>query len=173
MHTIILFGLLACLLTIATWTDIKSRLIPNRLTFGGIVLAVIVNTYSSGADGISFSLLGALVGMVMFLPIYALGKMGGGDVKLLAMVGAFLGVEGVLWAAAWSAIGGGVLAVFWLLFRTGLRSGLQGAVGTLTLLQLSGREVLNVSEQSPLKSKMPYAMAIAVGTFVALWQLNS
>src|SRR3954453_18450483 len=79
------------LLVWAAAIDLGSRRIPNWLTFslviGGIVQSLVFGaTTSPGA-----SLLGLLVGFSIPFVLFAMGALGGGDVKLLAGVGAWLG----------------------------------------------------------------------------------
>jgi leader peptidase (prepilin peptidase)/N-methyltransferase len=96
----LLYALVAALLVI-TFVDIDHQIIPNVITYPGIVIGFISSFF---VESISYkeSLLGIGVGagilLLVALGYYFLTKtegMGGGDVKLLAMVGAFLG-----WKAA-------------------------------------------------------------------------
>ena len=60
---------------------------------------------------------GWIVGLLVFLPLFALRAMGGGDVKLLAAFGAWLGPALVFWVAVYGAIAGGLLALLLVLWR--------------------------------------------------------
>lgn len=163
---------LIALLLLATYTDFKALRIPNWLTFGGAIVGLLVNIFSAGFDGLLFSLSGGMVGLLLLIPLYIIGKLGAGDVKLLAMTGMFIGVEGVVWAGLWSAVAGGILALVWVVAKTGLRSAYHELVGTLTMLRFGVNEVLAAPKGSVLKAKMPYALAIAVGSLMSVWQVN-
>src|SRR6185436_20859653 len=76
---------------VACVTDIRSRRIPNVLTFGAAVAAVLFPGATAGTSGLLVALGGWVVGLLLFLPFFALGGMGGGDVKLLAALGAWIG----------------------------------------------------------------------------------
>ena len=89
----------------ALW-DLKTRRIPNVLTFGAAVAAVMANGYLAGLTGVGWSLAGWLVGFVLFFPFFALGGMGAGDVKLIAALGAWLGPGLAVWVALFSLIAG-------------------------------------------------------------------
>ena len=80
---LLLVGAIACV------TDIRSRRIPNVLTFGSSAAAVVFWGVSSGWAGLAWSACGWVVGCVLFLPWFLLGGMGAGDVKLLAALGAW------------------------------------------------------------------------------------
>jgi prepilin peptidase CpaA len=84
--------------------------VPNWLTFPFIICGWIHCTMQDGVSGFGWSLLATFAGMMMLLPLRNVGGMGAGDVKLLAGVGAWCGLEVTLWAFAYTAIVGGVMA---------------------------------------------------------------
>ena len=96
----------------ASVCDLRNRRIPNTLTIGAAATAVAMHVLLSGWSGLFSALSGWAIGIVLFAPLYALGGMGAGDVKLLAAIGAWLGPVGALWTALYGAIAGGVLALF-------------------------------------------------------------
>jgi prepilin peptidase CpaA len=86
--------LLICALGIATMgavTDVRDRRIPNWLTYGGLVAALRVRCALLSWLGLRGGLLGLLLGGGIFFLLFVLGGMGGGDVKLMAAVGAWAG----------------------------------------------------------------------------------
>ena len=101
-------GFSACFLALA-WSDLRRRVIPNRIVYPALVLALAV----SGAwpdRGLVEALTGGLGAFAVAITIRALsgGGLGGGDVKMAALVGAVVGFPGVLAAGLWAAITGGV-----------------------------------------------------------------
>ena len=84
------FGMLAFLLLVAAWTDLEHRTIPNAVTYPGTVLGLVCSTVVG--DGVS-AVVGALAAAAVFLAVAVIsrGGVGGGDVKLAATIGAFLG----------------------------------------------------------------------------------
>ena len=102
---VLLVGLAACV------TDFRSRRIPNVLTFGASAAAFVFWAVSGGPTGLGFSVAGWLVGCLLFLPWFLLRGMGGGDVKLLAALGAWAGPGTALWIALYAAVAGGVFAI--------------------------------------------------------------
>src|SRR2546425_13068330 len=79
--------------------DLYSRRIPNALTFGAAAVALVVAAALGGASGAWSTLMGLAVGLAIWLPIYALGGMGAGDVKVMAAIGAWLGAAVAFHAA--------------------------------------------------------------------------
>jgi len=112
--------LLIALLIVVTAIDLEHQLIPDRITLPGIVLGFVASVAVSRASWLE-SLVGALVGGgVFFLVIvFSRGGMGGGDMKLGAMIGAFLGWKLTLLTIMLAVISGGLVGVTLLI--TGLR----------------------------------------------------
>jgi prepilin peptidase CpaA len=103
----------------------------------------------------------------MLLPLYILRATGAGDVKLMAMVGAYLGPWGVASAALLSFIAGGALALAVALGRGALGQLLANLrtmlFGTLLSAMTTGKTTITAPAVSV--GKLPYGVAIAIGTF--------
>ncbi|MGQ0702207.1 MAG: prepilin peptidase [Gemmatimonadales bacterium] len=115
-----LFGTL--LLGIAV-TDARTYLIPNEFTVGGLGLGLLLAA-PSGLGEVGQALLGAVVGFLLLWTVGAVGKlafreeaMGGGDMKMMAMVGAFVGWQGVLLTIFLGALAGSLVFVPLALLR--------------------------------------------------------
>ncbi len=104
VSTILLVGLLG----VAVVSDLRRHRIPNTLVLLGLALGLAGQVYTGGLGGLGDSLLGMLICFGLFLPMYAVGGMAAGDVKLMTMVGSFLPFHYALWAALFSLIAGGV-----------------------------------------------------------------
>src|SRR5919109_2209839 len=107
---------------VAVFFDLRERRIPNWLTFGGALVAFILSALLAGPRGFGLSIGGWALGAVLFLPLFLLGGMGAGDVKLLAALGACVGPVGALWIAIYGSIAGGVIALAVSLWAGYLRS---------------------------------------------------
>jgi prepilin peptidase CpaA len=142
----------------AAWVDLRTRTIPNGLVLTGLVVAFVLAFVLSGWRGGLFALAGALAGFFVFLPFYLLRGMGAGDVKLFAMVGAFLGPVHGLLAALAVALVGGVLALF-----QALRYGRLGEVLFNFYLLFRHGIPLGTLEKSQRRGRIPYAVAIFLG----------
>jgi prepilin peptidase CpaA len=96
----------------AALIDVRTKRIPNFLTFGAAAAAAVYHFFLAGPSAfLTTSLAGWATGVALFLPMFLLRGMGAGDVKLLGAVGAWLGPKGAIWAALYSVLAGGVLAV--------------------------------------------------------------
>jgi len=83
--------LLLAFITIAVYLDVKKRIIPKWVTISMALAGIIYYGATLGRDGIMFSVQGLLLGFLILLIPYLAGGIGGGDVKLLAAVGAMKG----------------------------------------------------------------------------------
>jgi len=171
------------LILLAAKQDISSHRISNKLVLTGMLFGVILNGILPEGWGFNSQIPGALgwlaafkglaIGMALFLPLYWLRAMGAGDVKLMGMVGAFLGPNDVLGVVLATLVVGGVLALFVVMWSKQLRPMLQNVK-----LIFYGSAVKLSTGQAPLMDdlpvsvgKLPYAVAIGLGTFAYLiWQ---
>ncbi len=159
-------GMLVALLIAAAWSDYGTGRIPNALVFGGAVMALAFGVLAPPAgtstpDALLLALGGMACGFAALLPFYLLRAMGAGDVKLMAMTGAFLGLPGALWAIAASFLAGGAMSLAYLAARGELRRAAAN-LGALGLLVSSGSAPVLDSRTSA--GTMPYGIAIAAGT---------
>lgn len=167
--TLVTPAVLLLLLGVAAWQDLRSFRIPNWLTFGGAALGLALSLLLPAGPGLAASLGGWALGLLILLPFYALGAMGAGDVKLLAMAGAFTGPAGVLALGLYSMVAGGVLALVVAVGGGRLRATLHNLQG------LAAGAPLTVPEgQSGAGAggRLPYGVAI-LGGGIAWWLLRA
>ena len=160
----LLVGFTACV------TDVKNRRIPNVLTFGAAVLGTAFQVAPDGTGGLVHALAGCAVGLAAFVVPFALGGLGGGDVKLLAALGAWLGPADALWMALYTGIAGGVLALAVAAFSGYLRQALSNIWLLFAHWKVVGiRPLHEVSLQGSGGPRLAYAIPIFVGTVVTIW----
>lgn len=150
-------------------TDIKARRIPNVLTFGGALLAAAFWTVTAGGSGLATSIAGWFVGVGIFFLPFALGGMGGGDIKLLGAMGAWLGPRDAVSLALYTGVVGGVLALVVALARGYLGTALSNVRLLLTHWRVTGiRPLPEVTLEQSKSPKLAYAVPILVGTLVTV-----
>ncbi|PBI94997.1 Type IV leader peptidase family protein [Variovorax boronicumulans] len=162
---------LFALLGVAAVSDWRSYRIPNWLTFGGACFALIYVTMAARtpASGAASAFGGLAVGFAAMLPFYALGIMGAGDVKLMAMTGAFLGPQQTLMAVLFTFIAGGVAALAFAIHRRRLAHMLGNVKATaqgMVISTIAGMRPDGRLQASQSVGKLPYGVCIAAGTVV-------
>ena len=162
--------LVGTLLALACIADLRTRRIPNVLTFSAAGAAVLFHLLSGGWNAAGWSVAGYGVGVLLFFPLFALRGMGGGDVKLLAAVGAWLGPGQVAMVALMTSIAGGVIALIVALGYGYLRTALTNLWLLLAHWRSGGiRPLETVSLTGAKGPRLAYAFPIAIGTLVTLW----
>jgi prepilin peptidase CpaA len=149
-------------------TDLRTRRIPNALTFGAAAAGLVF--HAAWGSGPGFSVAGWAVGVAVFFVPFVLGGLGGGDVKLLGALGAWLGPKLVLWLALYTGIAGGVLAVIVAIANDYLRQAISNIWLLLAHWRVAGfRPLHEVSLAGSRGPRLAYAVPILVGTVCALW----
>lgn len=159
-------------LAVSTFTDLRSRRIPNWLVLPFLVIGLAVSFVHGTWHGIGIvqSLEGMGLGLFLFGILAFMGGMGMGDVKLCAAIGAWVGPKQLFVALVLTGIVGGIMAVVWA-----IAGGFLGELftGTGDLLFDRGKREKGVESEhtlaNPLARKMPYAPAIAIGTLISFF----
>jgi prepilin peptidase CpaA len=138
----------------ACWFDVRERRIPNAVTVAGAIAALLLRV-SLGWGPLLEGLLGA-----------GLALLGGGDVKLLGAVGAFVGADRLFGGLLLIAVVGGVLALVEAVRQRALRRTLASTVALGKQWMLFGRAGVAPTLESPGIMAIPYGVAIAVGSLV-------
>lgn len=154
---------------VATIFDLKSRRIPNLVTFPAMMAGIVIMSYSNGLSGTINAIEGVFLGGLLLFILFAMGAMGAGDVKLMAAVGALNGWYFVIFAFLYSAVAGGIIAAGVLLVkgqlgRTMFNIGV-ALSNYFSLLFRKGRRQPLLPVHSGIR--FPYAIAILVGTCTA------
>jgi prepilin peptidase CpaA len=176
---------LALVFGFALWHDIRARRIPNQLivlgALGGFLLHLLLPPGSGlfttpvGSLGIVFSISGFVLGLLLLLPFYAIRTLGAGDVKLMAVVGTFIGPWGVIGASLLTMLVGGVLALVVAAWNRQLLQVIVNIQQMFYSLKLGGLGSTGAPLDKPavVTGKLAYAIAIAGGTAAQLWLAGS
>lgn len=150
-HLPFLFAFVSAMVVI-TFIDLDFQIIPDVITLPGIIIGlaaascVLPDPFSSlnslSVSGFTNSVTGLLLGggLYYFIAIASRGGMGGGDIKMMAMVGAVTGWKGVLLTTFLGSLTGSVIGIFLMAFKG------------------KGR-----------KTKIPFGPFLALGTLVSLF----
>ena len=141
--------------------------VPNWLTMHLAAGGLAFSAWQGGGHGLLLSTQGLLLGLALLMPLYAIGGMGAGDVKLLAGVGAWVGPSLTLGAFLSSAMVGGLMALAMVAWS--------GEYARhFALFQTIGNEILTVrnpaklsetaAARKPSMMLLPYGIPIAVGS---------
>lgn len=161
--------ILSFILIMVVYTDIKYGKIFNKIIMPGILLGFLINIYEKKLiAGLLFSFEGLVLGILLFILPYIFGWLYGGDVKLLGAVGAFKGPIFVFYAILLAAIVNGIFAMIILAREKRLVYVLKKHYYTV-LNAILFRSSLNPEDiENNNKSKMPYGVGLAIGTFIII-----
>jgi prepilin peptidase CpaA len=168
MADIILFLVLG----ISLYTDLTRRRIYNWVTLPVMVLGIGLNTWQYGMTGLKQSLLGWAIGLfILFIP-FMLGGISGGDIKLLAAIGALKGPAFILQAVLLTALVGGLYIMLHLIATKRSLYTLKNIKNTLYLMLLAmvGKKLSYLpsmaGETKVISASVPYGVAIFLGTLL-------
>lgn len=161
---------------VAAWFDVRENRLPNWLTVSALAVALALRT-ALGWGELGTGALGAGICFALALPFFLVGGAGGGDVKLLTAVGAFLGPGRLPTALFVMAMAGGAMAAVAILRRGALSEvwanlrTIRSTFGSKTFTGWRGRESeAALTLDSPGAITVPYGVAIAAGA-LAGWFL--
>jgi prepilin peptidase CpaA len=164
-------GIVLGVALIAVAFDVRTRRIPNWLTFGAAGGAVLYGLAAAGLPGLSNAALGWIVGALLFFPLFALRGMGAGDVKLIAALAAWLGpIEGV-YLALFASIAGGVVGVVVAIAHGYLGRAFSNVWLMMLHWRVAGpRPVPGLTLQDTRAPRLAFAIPIAIGLVCTLWR---
>jgi prepilin peptidase CpaA len=159
--------LVSAVLIEAAYIDGRQLRVPNWLTYHLMAAGVAYSCFAGGREGLLWSLEGLAVGLISLLPLYAIGGMGAGDVKLMAGMGAWVGPVHTFGAFVATALVGGVLGAVMV-----LASG--DWIRHWVMFQTIGHEILTIrnpvelavraGERKKTMMLLPYGIPIAIGS---------
>lgn len=170
-------ALLMVFMLVASVTDVKSHKIYNWTVYPGMVVGLVANlwlggwdgSWEHGWDGLRHSGTGFLICGVVMLVCFVFFDVGGGDVKLVAMMGAFLGTDAGIEAMLWTFTIGSIMGMAILIWQLGFIHIVGKTLHHLRLVSMAkGWVPLTEEERKPLGRWLFLAPSglIAVGVVV-------
>lgn len=134
--------LLVILCVPVVYFELRRNTIPNAITYPGILAGFLIAVLFRRPDILNY-LLAFLLGFGVFYVFHLLGWIGGGDVKLVAMIGMLMGLSFLLHALVYISLAGGAVAIVVAVYRLARRRTLRGVT-------------------------IPYGTAIVAGTYLCI-----
>ena len=161
-------AVLVVILVICMITDILHRKIFNKVVFPSLIIALCFNLFYNGFGGLQIYALGFLAGFGIFLVPFLLGWIGAGDLKLVAVIGAFKGYEFAIYASLLIATVGAIFSLIYVVKNKQFK---------VTMIKigyfLSGffvhKKNLSSYSQEMASSTIPYGVAICIGGVLTIF----
>jgi prepilin peptidase CpaA len=165
------FALIGLFTLVAAVCDYRTRRIPNWLTLPAFLAAVAYHAAAGGVAGLGFSLAGFAAGFGLMFLLWLFGGSGGGDVKLMGALGAWLG----LWMTVAVFLTSSVVVLMltiavmmWSLVNRGMHS-FRSLMKTNRGMRVSRRESAEKWRQQRQRFRiLPYAVPVALSTWIVL-----
>jgi prepilin peptidase CpaA len=155
---------LALMLAIAVYVELKESRIPNWLTLSGMALGLLFG-YLHGTAAFWMSLGGLIIGFGFLFIFYVFGGLGGGDVKLMGAAGALMGANLIKPALFYTAFIGAFLAIMMVIWRKDFWARIGWGFSRLAFWRKDGTE-----QPGPVSQiAVPYGVAIAIGCLLAIF----
>ena len=159
------------LVAIAATYDIRFRRIPNNLNICGVIAGITLNTFLFARTGIATAVLGCMLALAIYFPLYYLRAMGAGDVKLMAAIGSLVGPQ--LWIGIFvcTVIAGGILAGAVAITRRRFRDTMLNVailVGELSRLRPPATHHAALDVKNTRSMRLPHGLTIAIGVLAFL-----
>lgn len=161
--------LLFILVAICLVTDLRERKIYNKVVLTGMVLALVINLINFGlVDGLVFTLTGFFTGVFLLILPFIAGGIGAGDVKMLGMIGAFMGYGKAVEVLLAGAVVGGLFAVVRMVRQGGFLHRLRLTAVSGFMFLCTGKLIyLNkLDDVKDSSSAIPYGAALGAGVVI-------
>ncbi len=164
---------LVVLLIWAAIEDVRARRIANWLSFSLLIAGIVSAAMGTGGVSLAASIGGALAGFAIPFVLFAIGALGGGDVKLLAAVGAWVGPLGAIEVFAASAVVGLIIVLIQALVQGKLTQLVRNsALLTVNLVHVADVGLAHVTATGKstrsVEKPLPYAVPILLGTIFVI-----
>ncbi len=168
------WGVVICASLIAALLDLRARRIPNLLCLPLFITGLIWAAWRGGVDGLGHAFLAGVILALPFVILFVFAGGGAGDAKLMAAIGAWVGLERVMIVLACVCIAGGILAIGTAIAKKRLRivlSNILLSIYSFIIAMLGKRGIKAAAEMArpELMDRLtiPYGAAIFAGVCMA------
>jgi prepilin peptidase CpaA len=152
---------------VAGWIDFRTHRIPNWLTVPALAAGIALRTALAGWSGAKASLEGALLALILLLPLVLLRALGAGDWKLMGALGAFLGPWLFLFVLLGSIFVSGLMAVVEMFRTRRVKETFQNVLVLVHgFISFGLRANPEISLDNPQLLKLPFGIAVAISTLL-------
>jgi prepilin peptidase CpaA len=152
---------------VAGWIDFRTHRIPNWLTVPALAAGIALRTALAGWSGAKASLEGALLALILLLPLVLLRALGAGDWKLMGALGAFLGPWLFLFVLLGSIFVSGLMAIVEMLRTRRVKETFQNVLVLVHgFISFGLRANPEISLDNPQLLKLPFGVAVAISTLL-------
>jgi prepilin peptidase CpaA len=155
--------------TLSAVYDVRSRRIPNFITFPAMVIGLILHAALGGWRQMVTAAAGGLICGFIFFVFYLAGGMGAGDVKLITAAGCIAGLPLIGHLLLWTALAGGMMAIGLAVYRRRLVTTVRNMCAIVLhhrVMGLTPHAQFNIGNDRTLR--LPYALAITAGSAFTL-----
>jgi prepilin peptidase CpaA len=164
--------LLFALILVCVATDLKNRRIYNYILLPALILALFIAYFNNGWLGIINSFKGLVLGLLLLLVPYLKGGLGGGDVKLLGVIGSIMGPGFVFTTFVFGALLGGFISLFILVHNGRLLSTFVKYFPSFNLIIARHPFILPDSSGNSETLSLPYSIPLALGAMYSLYSYS-
>jgi prepilin peptidase CpaA len=155
---------------VAGVVDFRTRKIPNLITIPGMVAGITLRTAMSGWTGAKVAVEGAVLALVLLLPLVLARALGAGDWKLMGAVGAFVGPIIFLFVLFGSIVVSGLMALVEMVRTKRVRETFENMLVLVRgFISFGLRRNSEISLDNPKLLKVPFGVAVAVSTVACFW----
>ena len=166
-----------CCAMIAAITDLTTSKVYNVLTIPMVIAGLIYHSLTGGLIGLAGSFLGLIIGFGLVMLPFLMGGMGGGDVKLLAGIGAWVGVPAIFYVFIAAGLMAGVCAIVMLLWQKRSVARLAGDMRMMwcqfaSLSQQTATEGWadhSITHSQPRRTVIPFGVLVAVAVIITFF----
>ena len=154
-------------------TDLRSRRIPNWLTYPAAPIAVVLHAIAGKWPETRLSLEGLALGLGLLLPFVLLRSLGGGDWKLVGALGAFFGPRSLLLVLFYTLLINALIAIVMIIAKKRLRRTLRNIVRLIAAFLSLHLPEKDLTLENPEAIKVPFGVAAAIGVLLYVgwhWQ---